>query len=112
MTDSIETGEPHKAVVRRKLWLHGWTHKAIQVSPGFLKSRVEKEGAWLPKSLITQIECVTIQNPRFGTAAHIAEILGTMITFDAPEWLLADKGLTSDAVVPDQPDTKSGITEL
>jgi hypothetical protein len=88
--------------IERSLFLHAWTDKAILVSRTAMPAEAETIGAWLPRS---QIE-ITAQreafHPRFGEAAHIGLIWGTVVTFTAPGWLLKSRGLTEDAPVREQ----------
>lgn len=86
------------ALVRRRLWLHSWTDKALLVSPEPMSHSAERLGDWLPISQITEIGRTSVRNPRFGEAPGIAVYLGTIVTFDAPGWLLAKKnGMGADA---------------
>lgn len=85
------------APVRRRLFLHSWTDKALLVSPDASNHSAERLGGWLPKSQITEIGRTSLRNPRFGEAPGIAVYLGTIITFDAPGWLLESRKLDRDA---------------
>lgn len=86
------------APVRRRLWLISWTDKALLVSPEPTSHNAERVGDWLPRSQITEISRTPVRNPRFGERPGIAVYLGTIVTFDAPGWLLAKKrGMDADA---------------
>lgn len=83
--------------ITRKLWLNAETDKAVMVGPEPLHRA--RSNRWLPRSMIEIEARETVRNPRFGTAPHIAEILGTMVTIKAPAFVLARSGLNRDAEI-------------
>lgn len=89
-------------MTRRRLWLHSWTDKALLVSTTPLSHEAERKGDWVPLSQIEEVRRVQVRNPRFGEAPQIAVYLGTIVEFDAPDWLLNSKGLTADAELEDE----------
>lgn len=86
-------------MTQRHLFQHAETTAAILVSTTPLYHEAERRGAWLPLSQISVVERRMAFNPSFGQRPETALILGTVVTVDAPDWLLDDRGLTADADV-------------
>lgn len=84
-------------MIERQLFLHAETDKAVLVSPTPLHANAERDGAWLPKSMIEVVGKCAVANPRFGEHPAIAQILGTVLTFRAPADILAERKLDRDA---------------
>lgn len=85
-------------LTQRKLFLHAETGHALLVSPKPYHHTAETDGAWIPRSQITEVSRETVPNPNFGNGGA-AMILGNVVTFTAPEWLLKNCRLDRDAEV-------------
>lgn len=83
--------------ITRKLWLNAETDKAIMVGPEpYHRARSNR---WLPRSMVEIEARDVVENPLFGTAPHIAQILGTMVTIKAPAFVFGRSGLNRDAEI-------------
>ena len=85
-------------LTQRRLFLHAETPKALLVSPSSIHATAETDGGWLPRSQVREIGRVVVPNPRAGEHGAAA-ILGVLITFEAPGWLLKARGIECDAEV-------------
>lgn len=77
----------------RRLWLHHETDRALFVGPSAI--RHDPSNRWMPASQVT----VSRRDHIWRTRPDGSEYsVGTLVTFDAPDWLLDRSGLKTDAV--------------
>jgi hypothetical protein len=76
------------------LFLHSETDKAWMVNESPLHGKPPTPHIWLPKSQCTEVRRSSVPHPNAGKGVVAPGAkLGTNITLDVPEWLIAKNDL-------------------
>lgn len=93
----------HTKPVRVRLWEHATTRKAVMVHTNTRYHDASKRDRWLPLSRIEIVERVVVKHPDGDARPKGCPLItGTLLTVEAPEWLLKRKGLLDGAELDDR----------